>query len=1029
MADDPMKPHDDSRGPRGRAFWRSLQELRGGPEFEDRLHREFPELASEWPEGLDRRRFLQLAGASFALAGLGACTRQPLESIVPYVKQPEEIIPGRPLFFATATTLGGYATGLLVESHEGRPTKIEGNPGHPASLGAADLFAQASILGLYDPDRSQLVLNLGEIRTWKAFVEALQARLTAQAPLGGDGIRILTGTVTSPTFAQQMRALRARFPKAKWHQYEPAGRDGARLGGRAAFGEWTETRYDFSRADVVVSLDADFTAVGPGSVRYARQFADRRRARDGRAAIARLYVAETTPSTAGTLADHRLAARAASVAAIAWALAEETGVPEAGGLSGMGGAAMALPPKQAAFVKAAAADLKAHAGRGLVIPGEFTPPVVHVLAHAINHHLGNAGAAAVHSAPVEPEPVDQAASLRGLVDDMRAGRVDVLAIVGGNPVYDAPADLDFAAALLKVPLRARLALEVDETSAYCQWHLPMAHELEAWGDARAFDGTATVMQPLIEPLYGGKSVHELLSAFVDETPRPGLEIVRATWQERARLRSVADGAGFESFWRRALHDGIVPGTALPPKTVTLRPGAVRDAAEAAAKAWSAGAGVAAVAGAGAGGDSGGGASDTGAAIEVNLRPDPCVHDGRFANNGWLQETPKPLSKLTWDNAALVSPATARALGVASEEVIEIAASGRAVQAPVWILPGHADGAITVHLGYGRTKVGRVGEGAGFDAYPLRTTGALWSYASAGVRRTGARLPLAATQEHFTMEGRALVRVATLDALRRDPEVIRAQGEAPAKDASFFPGFKYDGHAWGLSIDLSVCTGCNACVVACQAENNIPVVGKDQVSRGREMHWLRIDRYYEGSMDDPAIHHQPVMCMHCEQAPCEVVCPVGATVHSSEGLNDMVYNRCVGTRYCSNNCPYKVRRFNFLQYSDATTPVLKLQRNPNVTVRSRGVMEKCTYCVQRINAVRIDAEKEDREIRDGEIRTACQQTCPTQAIVFGDINDKGSKVAAWKAAPTHYGLLEELNTRPRTTYLAKITNPNPDAERS
>ena len=983
---------------RGREFWRSLEELSGDPAFQDLLHREFPRHASEWEEGLDRRRFLQLAAASLAFAGLSACTRQPLEAIVPYVKLPEEIVPGRPRFFATAATLGGYATGLLVESHEGRPTKIEGNPDHPASLGATDVFAQALVLGLYDPDRSQLLLELGEIRTWNAFVQRLQAALRAQQSQGGAGIRILTGTVTSPTLGDQVRSLVTRFPKARWHQYEASGRDNVRLGARLAFGESIETRYDFSRADVVLSLDADVLIASPGSLRYARDFADRRRVRGGQARMSRLYMIETSPTATGTLADHRLAIRSVRVPRLAVALVAELGV------GGTSGSPERLADDEARFISSAAADLRGHAGRGIVVAGDQAPATVHALVHAINDRLGNAGSTVLHSAPVEVEPVDQVASIRELVEDMRAGRVDLLAIIGGNPVFDAPADLGFTEALLKVPLRLRLGLEEDETSEYCHWHIPEAHTLETWTDARAYDGTVTLMQPLIEPLYAGKSAHELLSAFLDDPPRTGREILRDYW------RTTAKAADFESFWRLSLHDGMVPGTALPPKAATPEPGA---AARALAAIRQAGATERA---------------DDDGLLELNFRPDPTIHDGRFANNGWLQELPKPLSKMTWDNAAYIGPAAAGRLGIASGDVVEIEVEGRKVIAPAWILPGHPDGAATVHFGYGRRKCGRVGAGIGFDAYALRTTGALWSHPGAAIRRTGGRQVLACTQEHFSMEGRDLVRVGTLATYKDDPEFARKMGEAPPKDSTLYPGFKYEGHAWGVAIDLSACTGCNACVVACVAENNIPVVGKDQVRRGREMHWLRIDRYYEGGPEAADAHHQPVMCMQCEQAPCEVVCPVGATSHSSEGLNDMVYNRCVGTRYCSNNCPYKVRRFNFLQYSDETTPVLKLGRNPDVTVRSRGVMEKCTYCVQRINGARITAEKEERPIKDGEIQTACQQACPTQAIVFGDINDKDSRVSRLKAEPLNYGLLEQLNTRPRTTYLAKLRNPNPDLER-
>jgi molybdopterin-containing oxidoreductase family iron-sulfur binding subunit len=546
-----------------------------------------------------------------------------------------------------------------------------------------------------------------------------------------------------------------------------------------------------------------------------------------------------------------------------------------------------------------------------------------------------------------------------------------------------------------VKFRVHLGLYDDETARLCDWHIPEAHYLEAWSDARAYDGTATIIQPLIAPLYGGKSAHELLAEILGQPGRTGYEIVRDHWKSQYR------GRDFESFWRTALHEGMVAGTALPLKSVSLKKGI---------------------------GETGKRGNGEGGGLEIVFRPDPTIWDGRFANNGWLQELPKPLTKLTWDNAALVSPATAERLGLSTGDVVDLQHGGRTVRAPVWILPGQAADSVTVHFGYGRTRAGRVGSGIGFNAYSIRTAAAPWFAWGLSIRKTGERYPLATTQEHHSMEGRHLVRAGTLAQYQEHPEFARKMGEEPTPEDSLYPKVAYDGYAWGMAIDLSACTGCNACVVACQAENNSPVVGKDQVARGREMHWIRIDRYYQGGLDDPDVYHQPVMCQHCENAPCEPVCPVGATVHSSEGLNDMVYNRCVGTRYCSNNCPYKVRRFNFLQFQDFETPSLKLMRNPNVTVRSRGVMEKCTYCVQRINAAKIEAEKENRSIRDGEIQTACQQACPTQAIVFGNINDTSSRVAKLKAEHSSYGLLAGLNTHPRTNYLAKVTNPNPEIEK-
>jgi molybdopterin-containing oxidoreductase family iron-sulfur binding subunit len=970
----------------GPQYWRSLEELAGAPEFQEMLHREFPKGAAEWLDSVSRRGFLRLMGASMALAGMTGCTKLPLEPIVPYVKQPEEVVPGRPMFYATAMTLSGYASPLLVESHLGRPTKIEGNPEHPASLGGTDIFSQASLLDLYDPDRSQTVTHLGGIRSWPRFVDAIRGPLNAQKGLGGAGIRILTQTVSSPTLAAQLRTFLGIYPQAKWHVYEPVNRENVSAGAQMAFGQPIETQYKLDGADVILSLDADFLYAGfPGSSRYIRDYAGRR---DPDKNINRMYVVESTPSPTGVKADHRLPLRAGEIEGFARALA---------GVIGVSAGAPAPEGEQQKFLAAVAKDLQSHRGSSVVIPGDHQPPVVHALAHAINAALGNVGKTVVYTDPVDANPINQTESLRDLVNDMRAGKVDLLVILGGNPAYDAPVDLGFADALksTNVPLRVHLGLHNNETAELCHWHINEAHYLEAWGDARAYDGTVSIVQPLIQPLYAGRSALEIVAFLSGQSNATGYELVRGYWQKQR------GGADFDAFWRKSVHDGLVAGTSYSPKQVSPKTASFPQSPAEAGE------------------------------IEINFRRDPAIYDGQFANNGWLQEVPKPLTKLTWDNAVLIGPAMADRMKLKTEDMVEIDVRGRKVQAPIWIQAGHPDKSITVFLGYGRKRSGRAGSGVGFDMYSVRTTSAPWFTNGVQIRSLGETYKLASTQGYQTMDTpvgkREIVQAATLEEYRKEPNFAK-EGEPPAELTLYTPyDYKKETYAWGMTIDMNSCVGCNNCIVACQSENNIAVVGKEQVAIGRHMHWLRVDVYYQGDRANPAAYFQPVPCMQCENAPCEVVCPVGATVHSTEGLNDMVYNRCVGTRYCSNNCPYKVRRFNFLLFQDWETPQYKMMRNPDVTVRSRGVMEKCTYCIQRINEHRIDAERADTTIKDGDLQSACQQSCPADAIVFGNINDPNSRVSKLKAQARNYSLMGELNTRPRTTYLAEIRNPNPELE--
>ncbi len=979
----------------GDAFWRELETLAAEPELAAVLEREFPSLFARSGPGLERRELLRLMGASLGVMGLAACTRQPDERIMPFGKAPEYALPGQPRYFATALALRGSAAGLLVESHMGRPTKIEGNPDHPSSLGATDALAQAAVLSLYDPDRSHSCLRAGQIGTWSAFTTEFAGRLEAIAAHQGEGLGLMLGCEGSPLLASQLARLQARYPKMRTYRWAPLHRDHARAGAELAFGRDVETRYAFTRARVVVALEADFLAAGPGNVRYARDFMEGRAGRSWAAAMNRLFAFESGFTVTGSMADERAALRPAQLEGFTRFLAKELGLvleaPE-------------LDERLQRFARAAAKELAASRGAGLVLAGPEADPVVHALAHALNAKLGNVGRTVEYSLPLESASEPAAASIRQLAEDARAHRLDTLVVLGGNPVYDAPAELDFAAALQGVPFRVHLGAYVDETSALCHWHLPETHFLESWGDARAHDGTASIVQPLIAPLHeagGAKSVHELIAWLAGESETSAYELLRAHW----RAASGKTGAEFESFWRAALHDGVVAGTAFP--ALDVRPRADLEFPP---------------------------PTPVPEGIELALRADASVLDGRFANNAWLQELPRPITRLVWENAALVSPQTARELGLESGDEVELTAGERSLRAPVWIVPGHAEGCFTLHLGYGRRQAGTLGTALGFDAYALRTGATPWRVSGVRVQKTGAQKSLATVQKHPGQEQRNLARIATFERFK----AVGKQAFVGAHDSPFdvlappslYPGFAYDGHAWGLVIDLNACIGCSACMLACQAENNIPVVGKEEVANGREMHWIRIDRYFEGGGPDNAgdgvqVLHQPVPCMHCENAPCETVCPVGATVHGDEGLNEMVYNRCIGTRYCSNNCPYKVRRFNFFAYSDRTTESLKLGRNPDVTVRTRGVMEKCTYCVQRISQARITAKKEERPIRDGEIVTACQSVCPTRAITFGDINDEASAISKLRAEPHHYGLLAELGTRPRTTYLARLRNPSPE----
>ena len=1004
----------------GKTHWRSLDELANTPAFRTWVEHTFPQSMRELLDGaVDRRRFLYLLAASLGLAGLSGC-RRPVIAALPYSKPPEDIVPGLPTYYATAMPRPGTARPVLVECHEGRPTKVEGNPLDPAVAGGTDVFAQASVLDLYDPDRAREVLRAGVSSTWERYDAFAATHFAGLRARNGQGLRVLCGDTASPAFELLRDHIRDVMPEARWHTYEPAGLENARAGAMLAFGSSYATRVLLDRAAVVVTLDADILGVEDDGGRHVREFAAGRRQNKPGDPMNRLYAVESRYSITGGMADHRLRLPSSQVADYTLALTRavllsDPVVPVPGSpAAALRNALVASRPALAVderWVRETAADLRAHAGRSVVVAGRRQPALVHALAQALNATLANVGKT------VELRDGSRGKSdgtLRELVDAIGKKEVETLVVLGGNPGYDAPVDLEFAAAWKSVATTIRLGQYVDETSAHASWHLPEAHYLESWGDARAGDGTLLPIQPMIEPLFGGRTALEVLarlSAFETTVP---YEIVRLAFRKASGVATVK----FEAAWRSFLHDGMLKGSALPPTTPALRSAAIARAVAASKPSVALSA----------------------ENLELVFDRDARVDDGRFANNGWLQEVPDPITKLTWDNAALLSPQTAQALGVETGDLIRLEINGRGLEIVALAAPGQADFSIAVALGYGRPSAGRVGRGVGFNAYAVRTSDTPDIAIGVKLTKTGGTYPLSSTQHHFTMEGRDLVRELTLAELTHPP----AQHPEAPPAGEILSAPKLEGeHQWGMTIDLNTCVGCNVCSIACQSENNIPIVGKGEVARGREMHWIRIDRYFAGDRDDPRLVHQPVACMQCENAPCEVVCPVNATVHDEEGLNVQVYSRCIGTRYCLDNCPYKVRRFNFFDFNErpldqlrlgplaakGMAETLKMQKNPDVTVRMRGVMEKCTYCVQRIERGKIGArvaagDAAQAKVPDGTIVPACAQACPAQAIVFGDVSDPASRVSRLKAQTRDYALLGELNTRPRTTYLARLRNPNP-----
>jgi molybdopterin-containing oxidoreductase family iron-sulfur binding subunit len=932
-------------------------------ELRDFFAAEYPSLAPAL-DGIGRRSLLKAMAASLALAGLSGCDWRPDDDALPYVNTPENVVPGRPKWYATAVTLNGYAQPALGKTYTGRPVKLEGNPDHPASEGASDPFLQAALLGLYDPGRSQTPLHLGRAASWDVFDGEMTARAAALDAKQGEGFRLLTGAVTSPTLARQIERLFTRWPKARWHVFEPTAENLRLEASRLVFGRPLEQQLRLDRAEAIVSLDDDFLGPGPRQTVQARAWSKQRLAFQRGEGSSRLLVAEPTPSVTGIRAERRAIAAPEDIRPLLRAIAASFGVTD--------GTAPELPATLRDWAVEAAGLLAGKPGRSLLLVGPWYPADVQALGYLVNEKIGALGTTLGFTEPIAVAPPDGTDSFRALVGDMRAGRVDTLAMIDTNPAYAAPSGLDFAEALDKVAYRIHAGRYRDETAALSHWHLPIQHELESWSDARAVDGTASIIQPLVRPFYAVRSIHAILAGLGGEQGS-GRDLVRATWQERW-------GNDFDARWADALYRGAVADSA----AAVVTPAVVnRNATLPAARPPK---GLSAV-----------------------IRPDPAVWDGRFANIAWLQELPKPVTKVTWTNVVAIAPDLARERRLRNGDRVKVTVDGRSIEGAAWIVPGQAADTIALTQGYGRGPETGLAAGLGHRAAALQGRDPAWHLAGADLQALGENVVVPTTQADHAMDGFDFVRV-----------VDSPQAKEPKPEqASFYPDRKWDRPSWGMSIDLDLCIGCNACVVACMAENNIPVVGPELVSEGRAMHWLRVDHYTVGDIADPKACFQPVPCMHCEQAPCEMGCPVNAAVHSSDGLNLQVYNRCIGTRTCSAYCPYKVRRFNWFDFTGNDPESVRAMRNPDVTVRQRGVMEKCTYCVQRIREARIAADKENRPVRDGEAVTACQQACPAQAIVFGDILDPDSAVAARKAGGRDYALLEEVNTRPRTTYLARI----------
>ncbi len=1091
----PEPTADDLVGPK---YWKSLDDLADSPNFRTWLEREFPQGAAEI-EGVDRRNFMKIMGASFALAGFGLSgCRAPTQYVLPYSKQPERVIPGVPLYYASSMPTGWDNIPLVVETHEARPTKIEGNPSYTGYRGATDIYGQASVLDLYDLDRARWSHTKNERRLSRAAVRDLIAKVRkTYADNGGEGLVFLANCSTSPTRARLVRKLKEELPRAVWAEYEPIRFDRAEQALERFTGKRVRPVADFSKAKRVLAIDSDFMHTDAGHLASARGFAEARRVNkaDEASRMNRLYAVESNYSVTGASADHRLRLASSQMTAFLALVAAEVFEQTGGGaelVSALRAKAKGFDGKPEWIVECAR-DLVSHKGQSLVVVGSHLPAEAHVLAFAINNQLGAAGAT-VNYLEV---PSTGAAGITDVAAAIRSGSVRSLVILGGNPAYDAPGDLGFADLIRSVDEVIRFGYYHDETSHLAGYHIAANHYLESWSDGRTWDGAYVPVQPVILPLFEGFSELEFLSGFVAGVNGEPYDLVRKTFSE-----SIGDSTDLT--FQTWLAEGVIAGSRFAVANPSLDKSALLLTVRNADLRQPA---------------------PTEGSLEFRIIPSSHAWDGRYNNNGWMQECPDPMTKLTWENAILVSPRLAKALNITPQPMVlnqlgqanmasstfkqgkdiapvaELTVNGTTIRGPVLIQPGLDNYTVVLQLGYGRPKSGRVGSsrdgsGIGFDVYPFTRADQPGFVSGGKLSILPETYVLANTQMHWSMEGRAIVREANNTDYEQNPDFVSKMGmeaHSPAiygsdKDLSVAekalqvprgggaykppafgepapnvkvwnqPGARekwLEPQQWGMVIDLNTCIGCNACVVACQSENNIPIVGKDQVVRGREMHWIRLDRYFsagvgpDGKIDtteipeDPQVSFQSVACMHCELAPCESVCPVNATVHDEQGLNVMAYNRCVGTRYCANNCPYKVRRFNFFDWNkreigefykgpfgkEQNQELIEMQRNPDVTVRMRGVMEKCTYCTQRIEAAKINQKVKARDsadvkVPDGTIKTACQQVCPTAAITFGDITDETSEVNHMKQSDRDYSVLGYLNIRPRTTYLARLRNPNP-----